>query len=165
MKSILIPVSMIALVAATAAYAPVGPVLSRWGERFAPISVASGQGLRLVVANVRVPAPGEPTTACPAVVRFFDSTGALIGAENDFPLAPGASLAVSAPGAYGLVRAIISVSGLMDPNGLCALKSNVELFDSGTGKTLILFAGQSCLGAAECASSAEPSARSPEPRW
>ena len=132
--------------------------INQGGERFAPLSVASGQGLRTVVANVRVPATGKPTTACPVVVRFFDFTGALIGAEHDFPLAPGASMAVTAPGATGLVRVIVSVSGLTDPMSLCALKSGVELFDSSTAKTLILVEGQACVGAARCASPLMPPA-------
>ena len=108
------------------------------GERFAPVSVAAGQGLRVVVANVRIPGSGESTAACPTVVQFFDSTGALIGAEQDFPLAPGASMSITGAGAAGLVRVIVSASELTDSNGLCALKSNVELFDSSSGKTLIL---------------------------
>jgi hypothetical protein len=122
------------------------------GERFAPVTLSAGQGLRVVVANVRIPAAGAATDACPAVVRFYAADGTEIGADQDVSLAPGASISVSAGSATGLVRAIVSVANLTDPSALCALKSVMEVFNTSTGATLFLVPGQSCLGAAVCSS-------------
>jgi len=125
-------------------------------ERFAPVSVVIGQGVRVLVANVRVPDAGAPTDACPVVVRFFAADGTPIGADQNVSLSPGASISVAAasisvPASLAaVVRAIVSLAGSSDPGSLCALKSGVEVFDIRTSATMFIVPGKSCLGAAAC---------------
>jgi hypothetical protein len=143
---------ILALSASSAMAAPI-----HGGERFAPVSVVIGQGVRVVVANVRIPDAGAPTDPCPVVVRFLGADGTLIGAEQAVSLAPGASISVAAAplsvaggAATLLVRAIVSVAGSSDPGNLCALKSGLEMFDIRTGSTMVTVSGKLCVGAAAC---------------
>lgn len=129
------------------------------GERFAAVSVTSGQGLRIVVANVRIPGAGEVTDACPFIVRFFGTDGSLIGAEQDLSLAPGTSMAVTVVGATGLVRAIVSLPNFADPSRICALRNTMEVFNASTSTTLFLVPGEACLGEVLCGA---PLAKTPK---
>ena len=121
------------------------------GERFAPVTLVSGQELRAVISNVRIPNAGESTDSCGVLVSFFGSSGSQIGSTQTIQLAPGESDSVTAGSATGMVRVIISIAQKGDPSGLCAVKGNVEVFDSHSGSTLFLLEGASCLGAEPCA--------------
>jgi hypothetical protein len=62
---------------------------------------------------------------------------------------------VPAGSAAGLVRVIISLQN-SDIKGLCAIKGNVEVFDSHTGGTLFLLPGTNCLGEEPCSTPLRP---------
>ena len=125
------------------------------GERFAPVTLASGQSIRAVIANLRIPDPGDSTDPCAVMVSFFGADGSLIGGVQTSQLAPGASESVLADSAAGLVRVIVSLQN-SDAKKLCAVKGNVEVFDSHTGGTLFLLPGQNCLGAEPCSTPLRP---------
>ena len=120
------------------------------GERFAAVTLSSGQAIRALLSNVRIPASGDSTDACALTVSFFGADGSLIGGVQSVQLAAGESEAVSAGSASGLVRAIVSLAHNDDPKHLCAVKANLEVFDSHTGGTLFLVTGQNCIGAEQC---------------
>jgi hypothetical protein len=120
------------------------------GERFAAVTLSSGQAIRALVSNVRIPASGDSTDPCALTVSFFGADGSLIGGAQTLQLAAGESETVSAGSASGLVRAIVSLAHKDDPQHLCAVKANLEVFDSHTGGTLFLVAGQNCIGAGPC---------------
>jgi hypothetical protein len=120
------------------------------GERFAAVTLSSGQAVRALVSNVRIPAPGDSTDPCALTVSFFAADGSLIGGAQTLHLAAGESGTVSAGSASGAVRAIVSLAFNDDPKHLCAVKANLEVFDSHTGDTLMLVTGQNCIGAEPC---------------
>jgi hypothetical protein len=119
------------------------------GERFAAVTLSSGQAIRALVSNVRIPASGDSTDPCALTVSFFGADGSLIGGAQTLHLAAGESETVSAGSASGVVRAIVSLAN-DDPKHLCAVKANLEVFDSHTGGTLVLLPGQNCIGAEPC---------------
>src|SRR6266481_2627941 len=80
------------------------------GERFPAVSLIDGQGVRVVLSNVLVPAAGTTPSECPVLVRFFGADGTLIGDARTVRLKPGASVSVPAAPSSGLVRAIVSVT-------------------------------------------------------
>jgi hypothetical protein len=120
------------------------------GERFAAVTLSSGQAIRALVSNVRIPASGDSTDPCALTVSFFGADGSLIGGAQTLHLAAGESETVSAGSASGVVRAIVSLALNDDPKHLCAVKANLEVFDSHTGGTLVLLPGQNCIGAEPC---------------
>jgi hypothetical protein len=120
------------------------------GERFAVVTLSSGQAIRTLVSNVRIPASGDSTDPCALTVSFFGADGSLIGGAQTLQLAVGESETVSAGSASGLVRARVSLALKDDPKHLCAVKANLEVFDSHTGGTLFLVEGQNCIGAEPC---------------
>jgi hypothetical protein len=119
------------------------------GERFAAVTLSSGQAIRALVSNVRIPASGDSTDPCALTVSFFGADGSLIGGAQTPHLAAGESESVAAGSASGLVRAIVSLAN-DDSKHLCAVKANLEVFDSHTGGTLVLLPGQNCIGAEPC---------------
>src|SRR5258708_208669 len=80
------------------------------GERSAPVTLAAGQGLRVIVANVRLLTASASPDACPMLVRFFGTDGAPLGTEQDASLPPGVSISITAIPYTGLARAIVSVN-------------------------------------------------------
>lgn len=130
-------------------------IVDTMGERFASVTLQSGQNARVTVANVLVPAKGATPAACPVLVRFFGPDGNLLGSEKEIGLTAGAStsIAAEAPSA-GLVRAIVSVKG--DPQSVCAIKASFEVFDVRTGATQAVLPGKECLGNGECSAPLAP---------
>jgi hypothetical protein len=134
------------------------------GERFPAVSLFDGQGVRVVLSNVLVPASGTTPTECPVLVRFFGADGALIGDARTVRLRPGASVSVPAAPSSGLVRAIVSVTAdasnpnkIADPRGICAIRTTLEVFDVGTGRTLFLIpSSNACLGNGACSATLPP---------
>jgi hypothetical protein len=61
------------------------------GERFVPVTLVSGQSIRAVIADVRIPNPGDSTDPCGVMVSFLGADGSLIGGVQTVELAPGAS--------------------------------------------------------------------------
>ena len=85
------------------------------------------------------------------MIVLLNGDGSLIGGAQTLHLAAGESEAFPAGSASGLVRAIVSLAfNSDDPKHLCAVKANLEVFDSHTGGTLFLVAGQNCIGAEPC---------------
>jgi hypothetical protein len=72
------------------------------GERFAAVTLVSGQELRAVISNVRIPNAGESTDPCGVLVSFFGSSGSEIGSTQTIQLAPGESDSVTAGSATGM---------------------------------------------------------------
>ena len=120
------------------------------GERFAAVTLSSGQAIRAVVSNVRISASGDSSDPCALTVSFFAADGSLIGGTQTLHLAAGESETVAAGSASGLVRSIVSLVLNDDPQHLCAVKVNLEVLESHTGGTLFLVAGQNCIGAGPC---------------
>ena len=120
------------------------------GERFAPLTLIAGQGLSAAVSNVLIPKQAGAQTACPVEVRFFAADASLIEVQS-LQLPPGASASVPVQPAPGLYRTIVSLpADFADPDGICALKSDVDIFDAPSGGTLSVVPGQLCLGQGEC---------------
>ena len=124
-------------------------VLRMAGERFAPVTLRAGQGARVLVANVLVPEADASPDPCPVLIRFFSGDGNLLG-STDVSLPPGASRSVVAKARPGVIRAIVSVKDLADPDKICAVKATLELFNAGTGATLLIVASELCLGNGDC---------------
>jgi len=121
-------------------------------ETLAPVTVRNGQGIRVTLANVLIPASGTtPPAACPLLVRFFAADGSIIGRAQEMSIKPGVSSSVAAisPPA-GVTRAIVSLKeGFDDPDGVCAIKTALETY-AAKGATLSVISAQQCLGAGRC---------------
>jgi hypothetical protein len=120
-------------------------------ETLAPVTVRNGQGIRVTLANVLIPAPGTTTaSACPLLVRFFAADGSIIGQAQEMSVEPGVSsfVAVMSPPA-GVTRAIVLKAGFDDPQAVCAIKTALETY-AATGATLSAIPTQQCLGAGRC---------------
>jgi hypothetical protein len=123
----------------------------RPGERFAPVTVVRGQGIRVTVANLLMPTDEAKPISCPLLVRFFGSDGLMIGPAHQVSLKAGDAISVSdASVPAGLVRAVVNIKDFSDPNGNCAVKANLEVFDAATDATKVLIAGDDCHGNGEC---------------
>jgi hypothetical protein len=83
-------------------------------------------------------------------VSLFAADGSLIGGAQTLHLAAGESETVAAGSASGLVRSIVSLVLNDDTKHLCAVKVNLEVLESDRGGTLLLVAGQNCIGAGPC---------------
>ena len=151
--------SLTSLAAAQVGHERVGvplPVLGVGGERFAAVNVVVGENVRVVVSNVVNPTAEAKANACPLVIRFFDSKGALIGGEHSLAVAAGESGSVAGASQAGLIRAIVSVENFSDPKKICAVKTALELFDVRTGATRLVIPSEVCLGNAACGAPINP---------
>jgi hypothetical protein len=119
------------------------------GARFAAMSLAKDQGMRVVVSNVLVPANGTHLAPCQVQVRFFSADGSLIGGATTVQLKAGESTSVSASNPSKLVRATVNIGDVVDSAKLCSLKTSVEVFDVQTGVTFVSIPGESVDGNAE----------------
>ncbi len=121
-------------------------------ETLAPVTIPNGQGIRVTLANVLIPAPGTTTAAaCPLLVRFFAADGSIIGQAQEISVEPGVSSFVAAmsPPA-GVTRGIVSLkAGFDDHQAVCAIKTALETY-AATGATLSAIVTQQCLGAGRC---------------
>ena len=110
------------------------------GARFAAITQVDGQGVRAVVSNVLAPAQLAP---CKVQVSFFGADGSLIGQATKVELRAGESTSLSASNPSKLVRAVASIGDVADPARMCALRTNLEMFDVRTNSTLASVPGES----------------------
>lgn len=120
------------------------------GERFPAVTISGGQGIRVVVANVRIPDPGTSSAPCSLTVRFLDAAGGLVGNVQTVQLAPGAAKSVAVASANGPVRALVRLTDVADVGNLCAVRNLVEVFDMHTAATIFAVPGATCLGGAPC---------------
>jgi hypothetical protein len=118
------------------------------GERFAPVTLAAGQGVRVVVANVLMTEPGARPNSCPVVVRFLGGDGTAIS-STELGMPAGAARSIGAAMPPGIVRAIVTIRDAADPNRICALRASFEVFNTATGATLFAMSS-ACLGGGEC---------------
>jgi hypothetical protein len=126
------------------------------GARFAAMSLTNGQGLRAVISNVLAPANGTQLVTCQVQVSFIGADGSLIGNATTVQLKAGESISVPASNPSKLVRAIVSIGGVVDPAKVCALRTSVEIFDLQTGMTFVSVPGESSGTNNECIVSAAP---------
>jgi hypothetical protein len=126
------------------------------GERFPAVNIVEGQNVRVVLSNVLGPTAEAASMACPLIVRFFDTEGALVGSEQNAHLMPGASATVTASSQPGLVRATVSVAKFSDPKRACGVKASLEVFDMRTGGTVLLIPSDTCIGNGACGTPMAP---------
>jgi hypothetical protein len=126
------------------------------GARFAAMSLTKDQSARAIISNVLTPAEGSRLTPCQVRVSFFDADGSLIGDATTVQLKAGESILVPAAQPSKLVRATVSISGVVDPAKVCALRTTVEIFDVQTGTTFVSVPGEPIGSNSECSSSIAP---------
>ena len=119
------------------------------GARFAAMSLAKDQGMRVIVSNVLAPANGTHLAPCQVQFHFFGADGSLIGEATSVQLKAGESTSVSASNPSKLVRATVNIGGVIDNAKLCLLKTSVEVFDVQTGMTFVSIPGESIDGSSE----------------
>ena len=126
------------------------------GARFAAMSLTKDQSARAIISNVLVPANGADLTPCQVRVSFFGADGSLIGNATTVQLKAGESISVPAAQPSKLVRATVSISDVVDPVKVCALRTTVEIFDVQTGTTFVSVPGESIGSNSECRVSVAP---------
>ena len=124
--------------------------------RFAAMSLTKDQSARAVISNVLVPAHGADLTPCQVRVSFFGADGSLIGNAATVQLKAGESISVPAAQPSKLVRATVSIGDVVDLAKVCALRTNIEIFDVQTGTTFVSVPGESIGGNSECSASTAP---------
>lgn len=144
-------IAVVALLALAAA----APALAarNGGERFSPVMIVGGQGVRANVSNLQAPFPTATVALipCPVDVGFFSGDGGQIGSTQTIELAPGASMSVPAVSPPpGLVRAEVSIADTTKAQ-FCALKADLEVFDAASGATRFAVPSEACLGLGRCA--------------
>jgi hypothetical protein len=117
--------------------------------RFAAMSLTGGQGARAIVSNVLAPANGTELAPCQVQVSFFGADGSLIGKPTTAQLKAGESISVPASNPSKLVRVVVSISEVVDPAKVCALRTSVEIFDVQTGTTFVSVPGESIFSNSE----------------
>jgi hypothetical protein len=120
------------------------------GARFSAMSVTKDQGVRVIVSNVLVPANDIRPAPCQVQVSFFGPDGSPIGSAAMVQLKAGESASVVASQPSKLVRSVVSIGNVADPAKVCALRTNVEIFDVQTGTTFVSVPGESISGSTEC---------------
>ena len=120
------------------------------GARFSAMSVTKDQGVRVIVSNVLVPANDIRPAPCQVQVSFFGPDGSPIGSATMVQLKAGESASVVASQPSKLVRSVVSIGNVADPAKVCALRTNVEIFDVQTGTTFVSVPGESINGSTEC---------------
>ena len=118
------------------------------GARFAAMSLTKDQGVRAIISNVLVPANSH-LAPCQVQVSFFNADGSLIGIATTVQLKAGESTSVSASHPSKLVRAIVSIGDVADPETMCALRTSIEIFDVQTDTTFVSVPGD-FIGKGEC---------------
>lgn len=113
------------------------------GVRFAAMSLTKDQSMRAIISNVLVPPNGSHLAPCQVQVSFFGPDGSLIGTATTVELKAGESTSVPASNPSKLVRATVSISDVVDPAKVCALRTSVEIFDVQTGMTFVSVSGDS----------------------
>ena len=121
---------------------------------FAAVTVTGSEGVRAIVSNVLAPANGANPSPCPVQVSFLDADGALIGEATTVQLRPAESTSVQASQPSKLVRAVVSVGDAANFASVCAIKTNLEVFDAQTGTTFVSVPGGSDRG--ECSAPLAP---------
>jgi hypothetical protein len=106
-------------------------------HRFAAMSLTKDQNARAIISNVLAPADGADLTPCQVRVSFFGADGSLIGDAATVQLKAGESVSVPAAKPSKLVRATVSIGDIVDPAKVCALRTNLEIFDVQTGTTFV----------------------------
>jgi len=125
------------------------------GARFAAMSLTDAQGVRAIISNVLAPANGTQLAPCQVQVSFFGADGSLIGNATTVQLKAGESTSVPASHPSKLVRAIVSISDVVDPAKVCALRTSLEIFDVQTDTTFVSVPGESGSNS-ECSVSVAP---------
>jgi len=116
-------------------------------HRFAAMSLTKDQSARAIISNVLTPADGADLTPCQVRVSFFGADGSLIGDATTVQLKAGESISVPAARPSKLVRATVSIGDVVDPAKVCALRTNLEIFDVQTGTTFVSVPAESkCSG-------------------
>jgi hypothetical protein len=126
------------------------------GARFAAMSLTKDQSARAIISNVLVPADGADLTSCQVRVSFFGADGSLIGNATTVQLKAGDSISVPAAQPSKLVRATVSIVDVVDLAKVCALRTNIEIFDVQTGTTFVSVPGEPIGGNSECSVSTVP---------
>jgi hypothetical protein len=121
------------------------------GARFAAMSLTKDQSARAIISNVLAPADRADLTPCQVRVSFFGADGSLIGDTTTVQLKAGESVSVPAAQPSKLVRATVSIGDVVDPAKVCALRTNLEIFDVQTGTTFVSVPAES-----ECSVSIAP---------
>jgi hypothetical protein len=123
------------------------------GTRFAAMSLTKEQGVRALISNVLAPTNNAHPVACEVLVSFFDADGSVIGKVVTVQLKPGESTSVPASYPSKLVRAVISVGDIVDPDKACALRTSLEIFDVQTDTTFVSVPGETISRRGECGAS------------
>ena len=120
------------------------------GARFAAMSLTKDQSARAIISNVLAPADGADLTPCQVRVSFFGADGSLIGDATTVQLKAGESISVPAARPSKLVRATVSIGDVADAAKVCALKTNLEIFDVQTGTTFVSVPAEPTGSNSEC---------------
>ncbi len=133
-------------------------VTSRWVEsaRFAAMSITKDESARAIISNVLVAGDGADLTPCQVRVSFFSADGSLIGNATTVELKAGELISVPAAQPSKLMRATVSIGDIANTAKVCALRTNIEIFDVQTGTTFVSVPGEFIGRNSECSVAMAP---------